>query len=62
MDSHFSSLNDQITESLKLRKRDKADHQMEFVKHLNLLKDLDSKLIKNTNNVTEIEEMIKTIV
>lgn len=39
-------MNDQITESLKLRKRDKADHQQEFNKIYNQIDDS----IKMTNS------------
>jgi len=62
MDSYFSSLNDQITESLKLRKRDKADHQQEFNKIINQID--DAIKITNTNQLSleTLGQMVAAII
>jgi len=62
MDSHFNSLNDQITESLKLRKRDKADHQQEFNKIINQID--DAIKITNTNQLSleTLGQMVAAII
>lgn len=62
MDSQFNSLNDQITESLKLRKRDKADHQQEFNKIINQID--DAIKITNTNQISleTLGQMVAAII